>query len=76
MGSPRRRGPVGARVARQSHGVFVGISSVDYAARQTLTPRLDLISPYSVTGGCLSSAIGRLSYFYDWQGPCLSVDTA
>ncbi|MEW5983052.1 MAG: SDR family NAD(P)-dependent oxidoreductase [Acidobacteriota bacterium] len=56
-------------------GVFVGIGSLDYAARQTLTPRLEVISPYSVTGGCLASASGRLAYFYDWQGPCLSVDT-
>lgn len=57
-------------------GVFVGLSSNDYfkAHMGSLDP--DRISAYALTGVHASTASGRLSYFYDWHGPCFAVDTA
>ncbi|MEM9135719.1 MAG: beta-ketoacyl synthase N-terminal-like domain-containing protein, partial [Cyanobacteria bacterium P01_F01_bin.42] len=53
-------------------GVFVGISSSDYAQ---LTPS-DETSVYAGTGKAHSIAANRLSYFLDLRGPSLAVDTA
>jgi acyl transferase domain-containing protein len=57
-------------------GVFVGLSSNDYfkAHMGSLDPAA--ISAYALTGVHASTASGRLSYFYDWHGPCFAVDTA
>ncbi len=55
-------------------GVFVGISSNDYARFQFAAP--DLIDAYAGTGNAHSIAANRLSYFLDLQGPSLAVDTA
>ncbi len=57
-------------------GVFVGLSSNDYfkAHMGSLDP--EAISAYALTGVHASTASGRLSYFYDWHGPCFAVDTA
>ncbi len=52
-------------------GVFIGISSNDYAKRT------DLVNdPWSGTGNSFSAAAGRLSYFLGLQGPSVGVDTA
>jgi phthiocerol/phenolphthiocerol synthesis type-I polyketide synthase C len=53
-------------------GVFVGISSNDYAS---------LVGPewpdaYSNTGSSFSIAANRISYFFDFHGPSVAVDTA
>jgi acyl transferase domain-containing protein/NADPH:quinone reductase-like Zn-dependent oxidoreductase/SAM-dependent methyltransferase/acyl carrier protein len=58
--------------AGSATGVFVGISSHDYA---------DLIGPgspdaYSNTGSSLSIAANRVSYVLDLHGPSLAIDTA
>jgi len=56
-------------------GVFVGISSADYA--QLHLRRGDpAVDAYFGTGNALSVAAGRLSYILGLQGPSLSVDTA
>ena len=55
-------------------GVFVGVSSTDYAR---LTDRhLSGVTAYSATSSALSVAAGRVSYTFGFKGPCLSVDTA
>jgi acyl transferase domain-containing protein len=61
--------------ARQSVGVYVGISAVDY---NKLTSRLQLsLTAYSATGSLsLSVAAGRLSYSFGLKGPSLAIDTA
>lgn len=57
-----------------SCGVFVGVSSTDYAR---LTDRHSAAaSAYSATASALSVAAGRLSYQFGFKGPCMSVDTA
>lgn len=55
-------------------GVFIGLASIDYAYRQA--DDLACIGPHSATGLTASIAANRLSYFYDWRGPSLVVDTA
>ncbi|KAA1246432.1 non-ribosomal peptide synthetase/type I polyketide synthase, partial [Aquimarina sp. RZ0] len=53
-------------------GVYIGIIQSDY---KSLTRGLGK-DMYSGTGGALSIAANRLSYYYDLRGPSMSVDTA
>jgi len=55
-------------------GVYVGISSVDYARIQPRDARQ--LNAYSATGNAQSVAANRLSYVLDLRGPSLAVDTA
>ncbi len=57
-------------------GVFVGISSDDYAQAHRHSGRLDLIDGYALTGTCFAPAAGRLSYTLGLEGPSMAVDTA
>ncbi|MCH2245137.1 MAG: SDR family NAD(P)-dependent oxidoreductase [Crocosphaera sp.] len=54
-------------------GVFVGISSGDYAR---LKGNFTNTETYYGTGNASSIAANRLSYFFDWHGPSFAVDTA
>lgn len=55
-------------------GVFVGLSSADYAQTRLQDPQqMDM---YSITGVSASVTANRLSYFYDLRGPSLVIDTA
>ncbi len=36
----------------------------------------EAVNPYSFSGNALSAMSGRLSYFYDFHGPSVSIDTA
>ena len=56
-------------------GVFVGITSMDYAQR------IDVADParsdiYLATGTALNAAAGRVSFTLGLQGPCMAIDTA
>jgi len=62
------------RVAGSKTGVFVGISSNDYAQLSQHDPAL--IDAYVGTGNAHSIAANRLSYFLDLHGPSIAVDTA
>jgi acyl transferase domain-containing protein/acyl-CoA synthetase (AMP-forming)/AMP-acid ligase II/acyl carrier protein len=55
-------------------GVFVGISAADYSRLQL--GDLARVDAYAGTGNALSIAANRVSYFFDFQGPSLAVDTA
>ena len=57
-------------------GVFIGISSFDYAQMQLQAGGPESIDAYFATGTTHSIASGRLSYTLGLQGPSLSVDTA
>lgn len=61
-------------VAGSNIGVFVGISSHDYAELHLPDPRG--VDVYSATGNAQSISANRLSYFFDLHGPSLAVDTA
>ena len=64
------------RVAGRDVGVFIGISSIDYAVGSISFHDRGFIHPYSNTGGSASIAANRLSYCLDLHGPSLAVDTA
>ena len=61
------------RLTGSRGGVFIGISSGDYAR---LGGNLTNTEAYYSTGNALSIAANRLSYFLDWHGPSWAVDTA
>ncbi|KZL71656.1 beta-ketoacyl synthase domain-containing protein [Colletotrichum tofieldiae] len=54
--------------------VYVGQMSNDYWDH--LLRDLDSIPKYMATGTARSITANRLSYFFDWHGPSLSIDTA
>jgi microcystin synthetase protein McyG len=63
-------------LAGSAAGVFIGVTSNDYARlllRDGDTSRLD---GYYATGNAFNAIPGRLSYFLGLQGPSLAVDTA
>lgn len=62
------------RLAGQSVGVFVGVSSNDYGRLQMGDPA-DL-DAYVGTGNAMSIAANRLSFTFDFRGPSMAVDTA
>lgn len=56
-------------------GVFVGISTCDYAGL-IRSGGPEAIGPYFATGNALNAAAGRISFALGLRGPCLSLDTA
>ena len=62
------------RMAGTRTGVFIGISSNDYANIQMKSP--NDVDVHTNSGSTLSIASGRISYLFDLKGPSLSVDTA
>ncbi|MFF9481894.1 SDR family NAD(P)-dependent oxidoreductase [Streptomyces sp. NPDC014733] len=61
-------------LAGSDTGVYVGISSFDYANLQLQD--LEAIDAYTGTGSALSIAANRLSYLFDLRGPSMAVDSA
>ncbi|WZB74648.1 polyketide synthase [Achromobacter insuavis] len=55
-------------------GVYIGISSADYAYR--LSEDLGAVESATATGTTSSIAANRLSYFFDLRGPSMALDTA
>ncbi len=61
-------------LAQSETGVFIGISTDDYAAWQLSST--DAIDAYASTGKTFSIVANRLSYLLDLRGPSLAIDTA
>lgn len=57
-------------------GVFLGLSNDEYGLSSINSGDLTKINTYSLTGICYSTACGRISYTFGFNGPCFSVDTA
>lgn len=57
-------------------GVFVGISTNDYASLQSTPSDNREIDIWTATGGVASIAANRISYCLDLRGPSVAVDTA
>ncbi len=57
-------------------GVYIGISTDDYKGAHLWASSLEEIDAYAASGSMYSSAGGRISYFYGFEGPNVSVDTA
>jgi acyl transferase domain-containing protein/acyl carrier protein len=70
-----RSGQSADRLRGSLTGVFVGITSNDYATHLRLTDpsRLDV---YSASGNVHNSAAGRVSYLLGLHGPSMAIDTA
>jgi natural product biosynthesis luciferase-like monooxygenase protein len=63
-------------LAGSDTGVFVGISTQDYARRALPPEDLARIDAYGGTGNAMSAAAGRLAYTLGFEGPALAIDTA
>ncbi|MFL4555215.1 SDR family NAD(P)-dependent oxidoreductase [Yersinia kristensenii] len=57
-------------------GVFIGLMGSGYQGLITQQNNDVDNNAYFATGNACSVAAGRLSYFFDWRGPALSIDTA
>ena len=57
-------------------GVFIGMSSRDYAQRSLTAGDLGRIDGYSLTGNAGAVAAGRISHRLSLRGPSMTVDTA
>ncbi|RFU80561.1 acyl transferase acyl hydrolase lysophospholipase [Trichoderma arundinaceum] len=55
-------------------GVFVGNMSVDYT--EILSQDIDSTPTYFASGTARSILSNRISYFFDWHGPSITIDTA
>ena len=67
-------GLVPAELAGSACGVFMGISSTNYAIILHRDPAL--VGPFTNSGGSACIAANRISYALDLRGPSLVVDTA
>ncbi|MBU2277167.1 MAG: SDR family NAD(P)-dependent oxidoreductase [Gammaproteobacteria bacterium] len=56
--------------------IFIGMSSDDYAHAHLKSGDPTTIDAYSMTGSTHSTAAGRLSYTFGFEGPAVTVDTA
>jgi acyl transferase domain-containing protein/acyl-CoA synthetase (AMP-forming)/AMP-acid ligase II/acyl carrier protein len=68
-------GQVPARLAGTQAGVFIGLATSEYSTMQLNQPG-GRVDAYASTGGAMSIAANRLSYFFDFRGPSMTVDTA
>lgn len=57
-----------------SVGVFIGSSANDYMLIAASDPTA--ADPYAITGTSTSIVSNRVSYFFDFHGPSISIDTA
>ena len=64
-----------AAVAGSAGGVFIGLTTNDYAGLLAAEGPASLDAYFS-TGNALNAAPGRLAHILDLHGPCLAVDTA
>ena len=58
----------------QAVGVYVGSSTNDYSFLAVSDPTV--AHPYAITGTASSIIANRVSYFYDFRGPSVTIDTA
>ncbi len=65
-----------ARLAGSNTGVFIGLSTNEYAIEQARLGNLRDLSPYHGTGLASSFGAGRISHTLGLEGPCVAVDTA
>lgn len=61
-------------LAGRNVGVFVGGNFADYELRNLRD--IETVPPFQATGNAPSIQSNRISYFFDLQGPSLTIDTA
>jgi acyl transferase domain-containing protein len=57
-------------------GVFMGLTTSDYAQVMASAGLVATTNPFASTGNVAAAASGRIAYFLGLQGPSLTVDTA
>jgi acyl transferase domain-containing protein len=57
-----------------STGVYIGSCNTEYFSKQT--EDAENCNDYSLPGGLLTLLSNRISYFYDFKGPSMTIDTA
>src|SRR6267143_456714 len=55
-------------------GVFIGVASTDYVYR--LVEDFAACDASTLTGNAASMAANRISFVFDFHGPCMAIDTA
>lgn len=55
-------------------GVYVGLMCADYV--EHLNSDMNSLPTYTPTGNARSIMSNRISYFFDWHGPSMTIDTA
>ncbi|PYH71698.1 putative polyketide synthase [Aspergillus vadensis CBS 113365] len=63
-----------AQLSNTNTGVFVGLMSQDYFALNGQD--VNAVPTYAASGTAASNASSRLSYFFNWHGPSMTIDTA
>jgi acyl transferase domain-containing protein/acyl carrier protein len=71
-----RAGQIQDRLEGSQTGVFIGITSNDYAQLLIDYGEIIEIDAYHITGNSLNAAAGRLSYTFGFKGPAMAIDTA
>ncbi len=69
-------GVVLSRGEKSNTGVFVGVSTHDYAQIQLSFEDKTSIDSHTTTGGTMSIAANRISYCFNLSGPSIAIDTA
>ena len=69
-------GQVPEHLAGSKTAVFVGMMVNDYQHLQTSVLNRNLIDAQTSTGIAMSIAANRISYVFDFKGPCIALDTA
>ncbi|HTR38616.1 MAG TPA: amino acid adenylation domain-containing protein [Bryobacteraceae bacterium] len=64
------------QIAGTRAGVYIGISSHDFASMLVYEANRNRIESHSLTGTAASIAANRLSYLFDLRGPSMAIDTA
>jgi len=61
-------------LAGSQTGVYVGIMCGDHS--DILNSNINSLPTYTATGNARSIMSNRISYFFDWHGPSMTIDTA
>ena len=69
-------GQVPKHLAGSNTAVFIGLMGMDHQDIQSGVLSRDLIDAQTGTGGAMSIIANRISYVFDFKGPCLALDTA
>lgn len=62
------------KLQRSQTAVYVGVMSADYT--ELLARDIDAFPTYFASGTARSILANRISYFFDWRGPSMTIDTA
>lgn len=65
-----------ARMRGTKTGVYIGVTSTEYARVLAASWTAEDLDPYFLSGNALNAIAGRVSYVFDLNGPSATMDTA